>query len=491
MKNRIIGAVLVSSLIMTGAAATSCQQNNKQDTIDTTETSLETKTAGESIDEATTRSYSVPQENYDGHTFSVLNVVDARWNCYNKMAVEELTGEVLDDAVYNRNLKLENDLNIVISVPTKDLYDLNAEILRVVRAGDNVYDIAYLKADASADILAEKAVYNLYDVGKLQLDEPWYDRYVKDGLTVDDKLYFITNANQLMATSLLTSMYFNKSVLQKNGLEEPYDLVREGKWTLDAVYDYVNAAANMGTQQSFEWDENGDATYGMVLHNGMYRNMFCGTGEKIVTTDENGKPQYNKADDRFYAVLEKMSKAANVKDGFAISQHDCDCSNAFQDGKVLFRYYELRQILSAFRDMESDYGVVPSPKFDEAQDSYYSMTSQQTAVMSIPVTNTDLERTGTIVDYMSYLSYSDLWPAFIDRSVTNKGLRDEDSVEMLGIIRSTTIIDMGMVYGWTNKLIDALCANVKQKDNSFASTVAKYEQAVQQSIDDSLKAWNE
>lgn len=485
MKKRIFCCILALLMLSSFASCGKTDVDPGEKDTETETDSAVVETSGEESE--TEKTYAVPDANYDGYTFRILNTTDDMWDCYNKMDVEEIRGELLDDAVFNRNAKLESDLNIEISVSAKDLYDLNKEVLRAVRTDDAVYDVAYLKCDLSADVLAENAIYNLYDLEKLQLTEPWYDQYVREDMTIKDKLFFITNANQLMATSLLTTMYFNKTILTDNGLDEPYALVREGKWTLDAVYTYVSAVTNMGTQTSWKWDEHGDATYGIVLHNGLYRNMFCGTGEKLVTIDASGIPTYNTPGERFYAILEKMSKTANNVDGYVISQHDCDCSLAFQEDRVLFRYYELQQILSAFGDMESDFGVVPSPKYDEAQENYVSMISQQTAVMSIPVTNTDLDRTGTIIDYMSYLSYTDLWPAFIEQSVTNRGLRDEDSVEMLNIIRSTTYIDAGMAYRWTNEMVDKIYANVKTKKGEYASIVAKYADSIPASIEKSLK----
>ena len=52
--------------------------------------------------------------------------------------------------------------------------------------------------------------------------------------------------------------------------------------------------------------------------------------------------------------------------------------------------------LSTFRELELSLGVVPPPKFDEAQKQYRTMASNQSMTIVIPKPNADPERTGVI-----------------------------------------------------------------------------------------------
>lgn len=55
--------------------------------------------------------------------------------------------------------------------------------------------------------------------------------------------------------------------------------------------------------------------------------------------------------------------------------------------------------LSHLRDFEGNFGVVPMPKLDEAQESYQSMIATWGTLMTtIPSSAKDPERTGIILD---------------------------------------------------------------------------------------------
>ena len=238
------------------------------------------------------------------------------------------------------------------------------------------------------------------------------------------------------------------------------------------------------------FDENGDATYGVTLHNGLYINLIYSSGEQLVTLDAKGMPQYTAPSERYYSVVEKLASMVATQDGWAVNQHDgIVCLPVFKNNRTLFHYWELKET-SVLRDMEEDYGVLPSPKFDESQDSYYSMISHQSAMMAVPVTNTKLDMAGTVMDYMSYLSNESLWPAYLDVTVINKGLRDEDSVEMMSIIRETLGIDVGLVYGWSNALTNDIATKIKAGDAAIASIASSYTDTIRTAIEESLSAWN-
>ena len=56
----------------------------------------------------------IPFTNYDGYTFTALNGDNQTWNM-RELVVEEMTGEGINDAFYDRNAKVEELLNIKIA----------------------------------------------------------------------------------------------------------------------------------------------------------------------------------------------------------------------------------------------------------------------------------------------------------------------------------------------------------------------------------------
>jgi hypothetical protein len=57
---------------------------------------------------------------------------------------------------------------------------------------------------------------------------------------------------------------------------------------------------------------------------------------------------------------------------------------------------------------------------------------------------------------MAYLSAKDITPVFFFVTMSQKRLRNEESIEMLHIIRNSLFFDIGYSYGWTHNIMGAI-----------------------------------
>ena len=138
----------------------------------------------------------------------------------------------------------------------------------------------------------------------------------------------------------------------------------------------------------------------------------------------------------------------------------------FTSGKSLFYIASLGSGDSGtFRDSDVRYGILPIPMLDESQDEYVTTVNQYTLTMNVPLTASDMERTGDILCYLEYLSWKNVIPE-LQRSLCYKGLGDEDSIQMMNIILDTTVVDIGVAYGWTLPMLDGLCNEIAVNCNS-------------------------
>lgn len=95
----------------------------------------------------------------------------------------------------------------------------------------------------------------------------------------------------------------------------------------------------------------------------------------------------------------------------------------------------------------------------------------------IPNTNTELSRTGIIVDYLTYESYTSLVPRYYDIHVGLKALTQDESRESLAIIRGSRGIEVSVPFDWTYDLSQALVALSKAHNLDIASTIETYREA--------------
>ena len=85
----------------------------------------------------------------------------------------------------------------------------------------------------------------------------------------------------------------------------PYNLVRQGKWTIDSLYEYCSAVTNLNGDQSYKWSQNGSSVYGLSSHPNAPDKMIYAAGERFIKTNEEGLPYFSAGSERFYDVCAK------------------------------------------------------------------------------------------------------------------------------------------------------------------------------------------
>ena len=187
MKYRRISLCL--SIILTVMVANvSCADNEEM-----IETDMESESSAETTAE-NAYDYVFPELDCNGEDFTILNC-EYVWDMYTYLDFEEMTGETLDDAVYERNRAIEDRYNIEIVIEEIPIDDLAPKIIQTVTAGDDVYDVAYSRGDKINSVITGGYVKNLYDVPRLMLDKPWWNQSVISEATLGDSdaVYFALN----------------------------------------------------------------------------------------------------------------------------------------------------------------------------------------------------------------------------------------------------------------------------------------------------------
>ena len=145
-------------------------------------------------------------------------------------------------------------------------------------------------------------------------------------------------------------------------------------------------------------------------------------------------------------------------------------------------------IESELREMEDDYGVLPYPKLDEAQEEYYTHLLGRTGTFFLPKTLTDEKAgmVGHVVEVLSAYSYRYLCPAIYDVTLTNKGIRDEESLEMLTMImdRRTYDFSMFLEYGTSFPYAPGVCYRnlIATNNSNITSYYEKYLSQAEKSL---------
>jgi len=362
----------------------------------------------------------------------------------------------------------------------------------VIKSGEDAYDIIFCPGwtgDSSyiGTYAAQRMFYDLSDIPEIYIESDWWNQKLRTegALGKDQALYFAASDINISTLQGTWCLFFNEKLFEDMSLERPYGLVKNGTWTFDKFSELVKAGANLNGDESYSWNANGNSVYGYTSFNAGTLSLLLGSGERFVGRDDEGNPVLALDTQRFYDVATKIASLLGTQGYYLNANESVDSlfhyENIFMNSRALFTCAELKAA-SRLRTMQDPYGIVPMPKFDEAQSDYYSTKTRQAYLTVIPVTNPEPNRTGAILDAMAYVSYKDVTPVLYDVSISQKGLRNEESIEMLKIVRDTQYYDAGIIYGWTSALNSAIISAVDAGKSDVASIIEKNRKQVTASI---------
>ena len=295
MKNRkTFIHVLALALLLS-----SCGQAAVSDVRDTTaeETSGET-TAAEP-------EYEYADIDLGGETFTLLNTSQT-YNFYSYLDFDEATGETLNDAIFNRNRKAEDLYNFDLEIVEFELQNANTKFCQSVLAGDDSYDAAFLRDYYLKTELTEGYLMNLDTVPEFQLDKEWWDGEVTEESRIGKSrqaLFAMTDVSLCDFEGTMVT-FINENIMTDLGLEDPYELVRSGKWTFDKFCEFMHAGASLGGDESFTLKQDGNARYGAASYERGSAALISGAGIDSAYIDDSGRPQIGYTGDKFYTYFE-------------------------------------------------------------------------------------------------------------------------------------------------------------------------------------------
>lgn len=473
MHTKRLLTLLLVALLLTSCGNGTVETTKTSDTTANTETVAETSyidTLGEKDFGGAVYTYA-----YGGRS-STIPMLDPH--------VGELTGEVMNDTLYNRDKWIEETYHVSIEYLIDN--DTQNSIRNAVQAGDALCDVVIGSlADGKSGlgaVVQQGVLYNLLDVPHLQLDKEWWSPLMYENVQYNGKMFFTSGDMAPFSYIGPACVYMNLTLAENYHVDEDeiYQLVYNGDWTFDELYSRYNGLDN---------DLNGDGKmhclddfYGIVTeYNNLTSTLLLVANDvKLCETDENGKLSIQLDDERTVAVIDKMAKYFQKIENNGDNTLLFD--QTFKYDRALFAVHYVESTLRRFRDMDSDYVILPMPKYDTTQESYVSYINPWVhGFVSIPLVVDDVEKTGFITEVMEYKSVEMVRPAVYDVTLKGKALRNEDSLAMLDIVFDTTYIDFNGIYEFGGLLgaVNGAIFYDKPYASAYASAEEKAEAALE------------
>lgn len=444
----------------------------------------ETSTSDETTDEV---SEEYEFENFHNYEFRVLNIQDV-YSMHAVIDPGETNGDTLNDVQYNTVRLLEDKTGITWKETNVEIEkEFPLIVSQMVMSESDEYDLVYQNAKSFYSHASQGFYYNLLDYAEVNTDADWFIRSYNDYNTVSGKLYTALGYSNLTVVDGTGCLMINQTMAENLGLEMPYDLVREGKWTLDKLKEYCTKAANLNGEDDFSWKSGGKSTYGISIRQNSGTIWVVGSGESVVD-NKNGKLEFTGGTQRFYDVCDKVAGFLGTKDEGIVYYGNFDDNgdgsyiNCFENQRALFGDSEIAKT-SRMRKLNFNFGVLPMPKYDETQERYYTTISYPASGMSIPVTCKTPERSASVGDAINYLYYTNVWDVFRNVTLESKNLRNDDSIEMLGYVLNSIYPNVYYEFSICTDFFTTMSTKLRDGDTSIASTLAEYENRILNDID--------
>ena len=484
---RVLVLLLCAAMLLSA-----CGKDTQSETESTTDmdTVQHIETEPEETTRATMRDNLPSDLRYNGET--VVYYVRGDENCIAEFRIEEMTGEVVNDALYQRNIDVSERLNVKLETAVGNGWQAYGATIGAIRASiqasDGAYDVIAGWSAQIPSLSLEGLFLDAQTIPYLDLEMPWWNQSCRTELKIGNRLFFVTGD---LTQTIIESMYvytFNQKVADDLGIEDPYTVVNEGRWTLDYVR---KQTADLGTDRNGDgkmdkYDSWGLATYQV---NGM-DNYMQGARVSMMGRDADDVPVLDVDMDRTTSLVEKVYALCFENPGCYVEEGgNYDITYAvFKADRALYTTMMMSQVRTELADMESDFGILPYPKLDETQSAYGTRVQDGLTIFAVPIDCQKVEITGAVMEAMAAENYRKVTPAVYDVAMKTKYSRDPASAAMIDLIQQSVLINFESIYNesignpW---FIMRFMMGAKSKDfaSYWAKEQGKVEKALQKAVE--------
>lgn len=445
MKYRIVCLILLT-VIVASAILGSC---GKKDTVtnETNTSSSDSANEGatehvDSLDARASADESLPDDlNFNGEEFFILGLKGIK----DFTIAEEEPSERVESALYHRDFSVESRLNVVIKYDARTYNELADTFRLAIATNEDQYDLYLGQALVTgADVLNDSFI-NWNEIMYVDFDKPWYPPNTINELSVNNRMYMCVGAMNMSALGFTNCMFYDKDAAASYGIDDVYGIVKSESWTYDRLYELTK---DVYVDKNLDNVADAGDFYGLSARDGDIPVFMWAFDQKLVSFNDDGIVDITFNSEKTSDIIDKVRKLYYNNPGTStVSPTGADFHGItmFMQDRSMFTFGYVDDSLSKLTEKEN-YGIIPYPKYDEAQEEYYTIVDGSFTVSCIPLTVKNTDIVGAVAEAMNAYSWKYVEPEYYDIALKYRGTRDDDSIEMLDLIFNGRVMDLQYIH---------------------------------------------
>jgi len=371
--------------------------------------------------------------------------------------VSEESGDAVDVALFKRNQKVQQRLGVEI-----DMIELMASqrtsliyttAINSLQSGSDDYDVIVgtqlfdITIPSLGSYLINLNTLDKYDANYIDITQPyWGTNYINE-MTYNNNLYWLTGDITLCYNSTMYCTFVNGALYEKylfGNYGSMYDIVRSGDWTIDLMQKMCEEIYIDDGSETDVLDK--EDTTGMMLYHSCVDILATGCGIRYATRDSEGNLSITVNNPTTISFIEKyfsLKEAIGVL--YTGNPEPFKPGEVFPTGKSLFIVSSVGYAESHLREMDNYY-IIPLPKLTKEQE-YRTRVGDWNMLYGINLNCKNIPMVAATLEALASTSYQMVTPVYYDEALKYKYTRDDDTAEMIDLIKKSVDCDFGFLWG--------------------------------------------
>lgn len=489
--------------LLTLVVFVACATPGNDDPADTTTTPSNTPSGSDSSSQdpnsqTTPAETTAPEEadelgnvRFDGQEYDILS---RKLTSYEVLS-EEITGDLIADAVFQRNITIEDRFGVKVNVIEEpgnwdDKNTFMAKVTNSVLSGDHDYDLVMTHSAYIVNLAVQGRGYDMYELDGIDFSKKWWCQKYVDNASMLGHAYTAMGDIGYTIYEYMECVFFNKGLADDVGVPDLYPIVESGEWTYDKLKQY---SLLLGDDLDANGVHDRNDLYGLGVNGHCCRMTATFWDAQMTVVGDNGRHTINLPNEKYLAIYDELYSLVygNPENVFFVTEGAKIETEMFMNNQLMFFVEKLGNAVT-MKDSDVEYGIVPFPKYDSNQENYISSARDALSAILVVSNIESPEMVGTITEAMCMLGYQQITPVYYETSLKYKYLNDPSAMKMLDLIRDTMTFDFAATYtNSLNLIYSVLGDNIKNNVSSISALVKGSKKVWQNGIDQLYAAFEQ